>query len=313
MKARARLSAFSKPLLDEMIQAERINAFWQKRGALKLFKTPEKMAAYQSIARVLKETVGISGQPLEGSRLREREPAISRQVHGAWYYDCDAHLRPDLLIGGLKDRLIKSGVQITEDCKINSIEARSSKKASVSSKSNEFTARCVIVATGAWAHQTAKMAGFHLPLQPAKGYSITMAPPRRCPKIPCFFTEEKVVATAWENGFRLGGRLELNGFDATKPNRVYAHMKQVAAAYLQDPVGPTIETWTGLRPLCADDLPVIGPIPGMKNIYAAAGHGMTGLTTAAGTGKLIAECISGRRPGIDMAPYNPVRFYKYKN
>ena len=52
-----------------------------------------------------------------------------------------------------------------------------------------------------------------------------------------------------------------------------------------------------------DGLPFIGPLPGLDNVYLAAGHGMLGISMAPATGKLIAELVSGQRPHIDPQPY----------
>ena len=64
----------------------------------------------------------------------------------------------------------------------------------------------------------------------------------------------------------------------------------------------------GHRPGTPDSLPVIGPLPAMPAIHCAFGHGQTGLTGAASTGRLVADLVAQRRPFIDHAPYRPDRF-----
>jgi D-hydroxyproline dehydrogenase subunit beta len=68
-----------------------------------------------------------------------------------------------------------------------------------------------------------------------------------------------------------------------------------------------IRTWTAFRPATRDKLPYIGPVPGAPGIWAAAGHEGLGITTALGTGGILADLIAGRAPAIDAAPFDPAR------
>lgn len=61
-------------------------------------------------------------------------------------------------------------------------------------------------------------------------------------------------------------------------------------------------------PAAYDDLPIIGKAPGWNNLYLATGHGMTGISMATGTGKLVEELLSGKLPLIDPRPFSPARF-----
>jgi D-amino-acid dehydrogenase len=57
-----------------------------------------------------------------------------------------------------------------------------------------------------------------------------------------------------------------------------------------------------------DDLPIIDRAPGQQNIVLATGHGMMGISMAPGTGKLVAEMITGSDPHIDISPFSVKRF-----
>jgi D-amino-acid dehydrogenase len=162
----------------------------------------------------------------------------------------------------------------------------------------------VVLAAGVWSAPLAAELQLRLPLQPAKGYSITMARPAVCPQIPLSFSERRVVATPWPSGYRLGGTMEFSGFATPSDPRRFSALTSAAADYLQEPVGrPVFEEWTGLRPMTCDDLPLIGAAPGWRNLWIATGHGMLGVTTAPATGKLVQELICGQAPHIDPAPF----------
>ena len=86
-------------------------------------------------------------------------------------------------------------------------------------------------------------------------------------------------------------------------------MKTAAREYLKTPPAETVqEEWIGLRPMTFDDLPIIDRAPRHRNLILATGHGMMGITMAPGTGRLVAEIITGSDPHIDPAPYSIDRF-----
>ncbi len=68
--------------------------------------------------------------------------------------------------------------------------------------------------------------------------------------------------------------------------------------------------WTGFRGATPDNLPFIGPCPGRRNLFVAAGHEGLGITTAPGTAALIAGLVLGREPAIDPRPYAPSRVFR---
>lgn len=68
------------------------------------------------------------------------------------------------------------------------------------------------------------------------------------------------------------------------------------------------ECRVGFRPVSADGLPLIGPVPDAARILLATGHGANGLSWGPYTGSLLADLVAGREPGIDLAPFSPARF-----
>ena len=118
-----------------------------------------------------------------------------------------------------------------------------------------------------------------------------------------------MCVTTWEDGYRLGSTMEFSGFDdAANPRRLDA-LERGAAEYLLEPTGPARrEEWHGWRPMTWDDLPILGRAPGHNNLFLAVGHGMMGMGMSAGTGRLMADLMTGRTPAIDPAPYAPARF-----
>ena len=103
--------------------------------------------------------------------------------------------------------------------------------------------------------------------------------------------------------------MEFSGLNSDRVAGRIKNLMTAAAEYLERPVDvPVIEEWVGMRPMVYDDLPIIGRAPNHTNLLVATGHGMSGISMATSTGKLVAELITGRRPHIDPTAFGIDRF-----
>ena len=106
----------------------------------------------------------------------------------------------------------------------------------------------------------------------------------------------------------IGSSRELVGWDAAINRTILARMLDRAVEFMPGLSRlPAIRTWTGFRPTTPDKLPLIGAWPAVDGLWIAAGHEGLGITTALGTGSMLADLIVGRRPAIDPAPFAPNR------
>ena len=107
---------------------------------------------------------------------------------------------------------------------------------------------------------------------------------------------------------RLAGTVELAGIDAP-PNWHRADMLlPMAQKMLPDLDGSNAVRWMGHRPGLPDSLPMIGPVPHWGNVWFCFGHGQLGLTTAAVSGKALAEALAGLDSSLDLASFRVDRF-----
>ena len=152
--------------------------------------------------------------------------------------------------------------------------------------------------------------GLRLPIQPGKGYSITWGWQALAPRRPILLKDRSVCITAWGSGFRLGSTMEFSGRDTTLNPVRLAALERAAREYLREPPPSDAvqEKWYGWRPMTWDDLPVLGRSPAHRHLWLAAGHGMLGISMSAGSGRLLADLMTGRAPAIDPAPYRIERF-----
>jgi D-amino-acid dehydrogenase len=201
------------------------------------------------------------------------------------------------------------GVTIREQCAAGSLVAESRRARAVATTAGEFTADAFVLAAGALSPRWQRQLGCRLPIQAGKGYSLTMPRPARCPTVPLIFEEHRVAVTPFRSGYRLGSTMEFAGYDSSLNPRRLELLKSAARLYLHEPLAePIQEEWFGWRPMTPDSLPIIGHSPALANVWIAAGHNMLGVSLAPGTGKLIAELITGEQPHIEPTSYLPTRF-----
>ena len=169
----------------------------------------------------------------------------------------------------------------------------------------------VVLSGGSWSAQLAAQLGLNIPIQPGKGYSITLSNPREKPSICAIFTEARVAVTPMGTPLRFGGTMEMAGLDESINSvRVQGIIKSVPQYYPEFRVDDFrgLPVWHGLRPCAPDGLPYIGRTRRWSNLLLATGHAMMGVSLAPVTGLLIGDLLSGEKPRIALDLVNPDRF-----
>jgi D-amino-acid dehydrogenase len=299
----------SRSLYQQLMDEEPIDCEWQTRGLLFVFLSRAGMAHYAETEKLVRESFHVSAQHFDGDALTNLEPALKPGLAGGWLYEGDAHLRPDRLMASWRRLLETRGVTVHESCAIKSVVREQGRARAVVTSQGEMTSDAFVFATGALTPLLNRHLGCHIPIQPGKGYSITMPRPTRCPSRPLMFDEHRVAVTPMKSGYRLGSTMEFAGYDPTLNRQRLQLLKDAARQYLHEPyTEPVEEEWYGWRPMTYDGKPIIDRSPMMANVLIAAGHNMLGLSMAPATGKLVAELLDGRPAHIDPAPYSLNRF-----
>lgn len=307
-KAKFELLTYSMTLFRDLFRTGSLACDFEDKGILAVFKEAKNFEAFQATSDYL-ENFGYGGKKIPKDQLLEMEPALREDLAGAWLSSFDWHLRPELLMESWKTDLISRGVIIEEECRVDDLEISRGRVKRVSTTKGKWEADHFILATGAWAPQIGEKINVRLPVEPGKGYSITMERPGLCASYPCMLYEKNMVATPWKSAYRLGGTMEFSGYDMSLNRKRLEKLIAGARDYLKEPLGkPQIEEWTSLRPMTWDDLPVIGPAPSLDNLVVATGHGMLGLTLATGTGKAVTDLVCGRQPEVSLMPFSLDRF-----
>lgn len=307
--ARAALLLQSMDRYVEMIASGDLAGEWERRGTLFVFASKTGFEHFEEENDLVRDRFGVGAEKWDAEKLLEREPTLRPVVAGAWHYEIDAHVRPDVLMRSWKTLLERRGVEIEEECEFLSLRTERGRIVAVTTSEGEREASQVVFALGAVTPRFADKLGVRIPIQPGKGYSITMGRPEDSPNLPLLFQERKVVATPWPSGIRLGSTMEFSGYDTTVDPKRLKLLTDAAAYHFKKAFdAPVVEEWYGWRPMTYDEMPVIDRLPAFENAYLAAGHGMLGLSMAPATGALVADLMTGATPSVDPAPYRISRF-----
>ncbi|WP_339733344.1 FAD-dependent oxidoreductase [uncultured Gimesia sp.] len=298
------MTEYRRLIVDEQLDCE-----WKEQGLLYVLQTEKGMHEFSQTDQILSDHFGVKAQCINGADLPAFDPALKQDLAGAFHYPEDASVRPDLLNSQWVARLKQNGVKFIENCELQGLSKSAGRITQLKTSCGVMDAHRFVFATGAWSPQISAELDCRIPIQPGKGYSITMQRPTPCPQYPMLFPEHKVGVSPFQNGYRLGSMMEFSGYDTSIPEHRIAQLRKSAEPYLIAPSTENAqETWFGWRPMTWDSLPIIGRTPRLMNAYLATGHNMLGMSLATATGKLIAELIQGKPTHIDANPFSPTRF-----
>ncbi len=286
---------------------------FEQRGGLYVYLSQAGLEKGIHEAELLHQYGGESAI-LDTAGVRELSPAIRPAVVGGIYYREDAHLIPDRFVHGMANLVRRQGTEICTSTEVLACETNGGRVVRVVTTRGDYAPEQVVLAAGAWSPQLAHTLGVRLPVQPAKGYSITIPrPAATLLDVPLHLAERKVAVTPMGDMLRFAGTLELAGLDLSINRRRVNAIQLAAHEYLDLDPGPTLEPntteiWRGLRPLTPDTLPIIGRSRHLANLTVATGHGMMGVSLGPITGKLVAQLIRGEQPEFDLSLLSVERF-----
>lgn len=299
----------SRSLYQEIIDRESLAAEWETLGMLFVYHTKHHFDEFDETAKLIQDNFGKTYERIESEALAAMEPALKPGLPGAWFFRGDAHLRPDRLMAELKRVLLARGVRIQENMEVTELIRSRGKVSGVRTPHGTISADAILVATGAWTPQLQNQIGTRIPIQPGKGYSITMPRPTICPSYPIILEEHRVAITPMRTGYRIGSTMEFSGYDESLNSARIDALVNGAKIYLKEPTAdPVQETWYGWRPMTPDSLPIIDRAPNTENLWLAVGHNMLGMSTAPATGRMISRMMAGETPDIDPLPFRATRF-----
>ena len=201
------------------------------------------------------------------------------------------------------------GVRFRHGESVAALEVEGGKLSGVRLASGEsVSADITVLALGSYSPLLLKPLGIRLPVYPAKGYSVTLALPDgvAAPVVSLTDDGHKIVISRLGQTLRVAGTAEFNGYDTSvNAVRCAALRRRIGEVFPALASVSEIDRWAGLRPATPGNVPLIGDMAaaGLAGLWLNTGHGTLGWTLACGSGKLLADLVSGRDPGLEAGPY----------
>lgn len=291
---------------------------YEHKGLLEIFQT-EAGAEHAKHTVEKAQELGLTDTCLlSREELLAMEPQTRINGMGAILFNCDAHCYPNKLMSSLLAYLKLQGVKLVTNEEVIGFEKtgdKINKVYTVTATAKEkrmHEADEIVLATGSWSRETAKLLGTRLPMMPGRGYSVTLENSPYKVNYPAILLEGRAAITPMDgNKIRFGGTMEITSHKTPpRMNRVQGVLDAVKRFYpdFDVPLPAKEKIWYGYRPCSADGLPYIGRIKKYHNVTLATGHSMLGLSLGAGTGKLVEEIISGKPVSMDITPFAAERF-----
>ena len=325
------LGAYSHAALKDVVAATAIEYNRLERGIAHYY-TDQKSFDTAADAAALMRKYGVNRRVINRAELLAIEPAFQQFAHaivGGTYTASDESGDAKVFTQALAERCAAKGAtflyghdivrlnklggaidSVAVRARINRATGQNAFKNSTETTKN-IQADAVVVACGSYSAPLLREVGVDLPIYPGKGYSATfnILKPELAPLVSTIDDEVKCAISRLGNQLRVAGTIEVGGYDLTLTtplakarcamlaSRIEQVLPGVCDTRLEEQ-GGTPHFWTGLRPATPTNIPYIGQTT-VRKLWVNAGHGTLGWTHGAGSGKAMAELISGATP--DMA------------
>lgn len=318
------LGAYSHSALKDLVRSTGIEYHRLERG-IAHFYTDQKSFDDAAHAVELMRRFGVQRRIVSRDELLAIEPAFRAygdRITGGTYTSTDESGDARTFTQQLARRCAERGVRFLYDHDVTGLNRSGNAIESVAVRARPYSdtgpkdltlkADAVVVACGSYSAPLLRTVGVDLPIYPGKGYSATfpLLKPEGAPMVSTIDDGKKIAMSRLGDFLRVAGTIELGGYDLSLDSplaRARCHMLSRRIAEILPGVcdtrtpeeGGNPQYWTGLRPATPTNIPFIGRTP-VERLWVNAGHGTLGWTHGAGSGKAMAELISGERPAMDF-------------
>ncbi|MBK9348034.1 MAG: D-amino acid dehydrogenase [Burkholderiales bacterium] len=325
------LGAYSHAALKEVVSATGISFERLERGIAHYYTSQHALDAAGDAAALMRQ-YGVAREVVSTAELLQIEPALrafADHIVGGTYTRSDESGDAHVFTQQLARRCAAQGARFLYNHDVERLEVAAGAITSVAVRArptgfcNRFDpekpellqADHVVVACGAYSAPLLRTVGVDLPIYPGKGYSATfpILRPELAPVVSTIDDEKKIAISRLGDKLRVAGTIEVGDYDLTLDSpvaRARCHMLARRIAQVLpgvcdtrlDAEGGEPHFWAGLRPATPTNIPYIGQTR-VRGLWVNAGHGTLGWTHGAGSGKALAELISGQQPELAFGFY----------
>ncbi|MDB5884357.1 MAG: D-amino-acid dehydrogenase [Polaromonas sp.] len=324
------LGAYSHDALKEVVQATGIDYHRLERGIAHYY-TEQKSFDTAGDAAALMRRYGVARRVVSTAELLEIEPAFSAFAHrivGGTYTASDESGDARVFTQALARRCAERGARFLYSHDVLRLEKAGNAVESVTIRARpgsadgqtgpqakHLKADAVVVACGSYSAPLLRTVGVDLPIYPGKGYSATfrLLKPGRAPFVSTIDDEVKCAISRLGDELRVAGTIEVGGYNLSLDTPLARARCRMLARRIEEVLPGVCDTrmeeeggsprfWAGLRPATPTNIPFIGKTE-VGALWVNAGHGTLGWTHGAGSGKALAELISGKVPAMAFGFY----------
>jgi D-amino-acid dehydrogenase len=284
----------------------------REQGTLQLFRYQAQLDHTGDDIAVLKQS-GVPFEVLDRDGCIKAEPALAAvkdKFVGGLRLPQDETGDCHMFTQALALEAEKLGVRFLFNVGIDGLNADATRITGVATRAGVMQADAYVLALGSYSPRLVRPLGISLPVYPVKGYSITVpvADADGAPVSTVMDESYKVALTRLGDRIRVGGTAEISGYST----KLYDARRATLDHSLTDlfPRGGDLARatfWSGLRPMTPDGPPVIGATR-YANLHLNTGHGTLGWTMACGSGRVLADLLSGKTPDIDTKELSISRY-----
>ncbi|MBR1132823.1 D-amino acid dehydrogenase [Bradyrhizobium iriomotense] len=309
------IAEYSRDCLRDLRRDIGIQYDERSQGTLQLFRYQSQLDGTAEDIAVLKQ-YGVPFEVLSREGCIAVEPAlggVKEKFAGGLRLPQDETGDCHMFTQALAKHAQALGVRFMFNTGIDRIVTDGARVSGVATSAGLLQADAYVLALGSWSPRLVAPLGMSLPVYPVKGYSITVPikDASGAPESTVMDESYKVAITRLGNRIRVGGTAEISGYSS----KLYDARRATLDHSLTDlfPRGGDLSKatfWSGLRPMTPDGPPVIGPTH-YANLHLNTGHGTLGWTMSCGSGRVLADMLSGKKPDIDVSALSVDR-YKYR-
>ncbi|MCT4353130.1 FAD-binding oxidoreductase [Streptomyces sp. Je 1-79] len=297
---------------------------YEPKGGLVVASGEDGMDALRAFATG-QSKAGVDAAEIPAERLRELEPHLAPGLAGGFHYPQDAQVMPALAAA----HLLRAGgwpgavrLRLGEEV-LAILTTAAGEVRGVRTSAGDLHAPRLVNAAGTWGGDLARLAGVELPVLPRRGFVLVTEPLPRVVRHKVYAADyvadvasgsaalqtSAVVEGTPAGPVLIGASRERVGFDRTLSTEVLRRLAAGATALFPMLAEVrAIRTYAGFRPYLPDHLPAIGPDPRLPGLLHACGHEGAGIGLAPATGQILARCLTGDEPPLDIGPFDPARF-----
>lgn len=306
------IAEYSRDSLRDLRRDIGIQYDERSQGTLQLFRYQAQLDGTAEDIAVLKQ-YGVPFEVLSREGCIAVEPALAgvkEKFVGGLRLPQDETGDCHMFTQALARHAQALGVRFMFNTSIDRIVTEGARVSGVATSAGMLQADAYVLALGSYSSRLAAPLGISLPVYPVKGYSITVPikDASGAPESTVMDESYKVAITRLGSRIRVGGTAEISGYS----DKLYDARRATLDHSLTDlfPHGGDLDKatfWSGLRPMTPDGPPVIGPTQ-YANLHLNTGHGTLGWTMSCGSGRVLADMLSGKKPDIDVTALTVDRY-----